>query len=388
MTALIFDSSIYGDVAAIPYPVRTNATESLEYYTDVLQSYTNEAEERAQLRALPRQFMSYRHDASFGYMQEIYNAVRANLRGKWLVPLWFELQSVVVAVDQSTFAVDTLLHDLRVNTHALIFKSLCEWQIVRITEKTDTSITTFETCTLQGRAFIVPFRVGRLTGNANASPTGYNNSFQLQYLVDDVLTGLTETPPQYNGKDFYTKPYLTDGKGSVQIIQPDDQLEFNVGGINSDTNWKRTVETKEYGFDGQGIAEYRAFKNYFYRRAGRFRPFYSPSFESNLQNRSTGTVVNTFKFKNEGYDALFANIKRIGFRLADGTWQVRSATATLDLGGGEAQISLDTPLNVAAKDIELVSFVSLNRLDTDRVELQLGQNQYFQTSASVVEIPE
>ena len=389
MSDLIFTSAIYGNIGVIPYPVRHGATEALEFYTDVLPSYTNEAEERRQLRALPRQYFKYTNDASFGNMQEIYNAVCANLRGKWLVPCWFEAQPIAVTTGQLIFAADTLLHDLRVNSHALLFKSICNWQVVRIAEVTDNSVTTVEPCAFTGRAYIVPLRVGKLSGNSSAAPTGFVNSFDLQYYVEDVLAGLTESPTQYNGKDLYTLPYLIEQAGNVKIFQDESQLEFSVGGINSETPWLKSAYSKEYKFDGQGIAEYREFKNWFYRRAGRYRDFYSPSFESNLQNRSTGNVASIFKFKDEGYvSRLFAHVKRIGFRLAGGSWEIRTATAAANLGGGESQITLNAPLNVPANQIELISFVSLNRLDTDRVELTLGQNDKFNSSASVVEISE
>lgn len=389
MSDLIFTSSLYGTVGAIPYAPRNGATESLEFFSDVLQSYTNEAEERAQLRALPRNYFEYQHDASFQYQQEIYNAVRANIRGTWLIPLWFEYQTTTAALAQTVFAVDTLLHDLRADSHALLFKSICEWQVVTIAAITDTTIETVEECTLQGRVYVIPFRVGKLSGNAGGSINGYGSTFKLQYYVQDVLRGLTEAPTQYNGHDFYSIPYLIENSASVNILQAENQVEYSVGDIASDTSWARSMYGREQKYDGQGMAEFRAFKNYFYRRAGRFRDFYSPTFESNLLNKSTGTVASTFKFKDEGYvDRLFAHMKRIGFRLADGTWQVRNATAAANIGGGEGQMTLDSPLNVPAKDIELVSFVTLNRLDTDRVDITLGQNQYFSSSAAVVEIPE
>lgn len=389
MANLIVNSSIYGQVGIIPYPVRDGATEALEFFTDVAPSYTNQVEERAQMRAIPRQYFQYAHDASFDYMQEIYNAVRANIRGDWLIPIWFEAQAVTAALGQQLFAVDTLLHDLRANSHAVIFKSICEWQVVEIASIAAASITTVEECALQGRAYVIPLRVGKLAGNVNASPTGYNNKFELQYYVQDVLEGLTETVTQYNGKDFYSVPYLMQGAGSVQIVQAEQQSDFSVGGIFSETPWLFSQYTKEYRFEGQGASEYRALKNWFYRRGGRFREFYSPSFESNLQNISTGTVGSTFRFKDEGYtDNLFSNIKRVGFRLANGTWQVRTVTGAANLGGGESQISLNSPLNVPAKDIELASFVSLNRLDTDRIDIRLGQNGTFKSAAAVMELSE
>lgn len=389
MSDLIFTSSIYGKVGAIPYPPKGGSTEALEFYTDVLPSYTNDYEERSQLRALPRNYFSYQHDASFQFQQEIYNALRANLRGNWLIPLWFENQKTNVALNDTIFNVDTLLHDLRVNTHALLFKSICQWQIISIASITNTTITANENCALTGWIYVVPFRFGKLSANAAGDITGYNSTYKLQYYLNDVLTGLTESPTQYNSKDFYTIPYLMDEKAGVQIIQPEDQLEFSVGGIDSNTTWTRSMYSRQQKFDGLGAADYRAFKNYFYRRAGKFRDFYSPTFESNLLNASTGTIASTFTCKDEGYvNNLYANQKRIGFRLIDGSWQVRTATSAINIAGGKSQIGLNAALNVSAKNINLVSFVTLNRLDTDRVEIQLGQNQYWSTSASVIEIQE
>jgi hypothetical protein len=389
MADLIFDSSLYGDVAAIPYPIQTGATEALEFYTDVLPSFTDEAEERSQLRALPRHSFEYAHALSLGYMQEIANALRANVRGRWLIPQWFEMQPVALAGGETTLEVDTTIHDLRADSHALIFKSLCDWQIVTVTSIEADSITFEPACAFAGRAYVVPFIVGKITGLPSAKPSGFSNEFSIRYLADTALAGLTETPTQFNSQDLYTEPYLIQGRGDVRILQDESQLEFSVGGIDLSTVAPFSRYSKEYRFEGQGAAEMRAFKNYVYRRAGRFRPFYSPSFESNLTNLSTGTVVSTFKFKDEGYtDRLFPKINRIGFKLANGTWEIRTATASAHIGGGEDQITLDTPLNVPASSIELVSFVALNRLDTDRIEISLGQNQSFKSSASVLEIPE
>lgn len=386
---LIFNSELYGTVGCIPYPIADGATEALEFYTDVISSITNEAEERSQLRALPRQYFKHNLVSSFGYQQEIANALRANLRGTWLVPLWFEAQRVAVAVGQATVPVDTLLHDLRTGSHALLFKSVCDWQLVTVNGITDTTIDITES-RLSGMVYVVPLRKGRVSDNASAAPTGYNNEFELQYYIEDVLSGLTEDPAQLNGQDLYTVPYLLEGdSASAKILWNEEQVEYVLGNISSDTTWQRARYQRGYFFDGQGPQEYRELKNYFYRRAGRFRAFYSPTFESDLQKRSTGQVTNTFQFKDEGYVAqLFPTLNRLGFELADGSWVVRTATAASNPSPGIGQVTLNAALNVPASAIRRISYVTLNRLDTDRMEITLGQNGRFTTSASVVEIPE
>lgn len=384
---LIINSPLYGSVGVIPYPVRDGATEALEFYTDVIQSMTNEAEERAKLRALPRQMLKYQLAASFGYQQEISNALKANLRGRWLVPMWFEAQRMYGVVGQQTYPVDTVNHDIRPSTHALIFKSICEWQIVQVYE-IGADYMFADPSHISGDMYVIPLRVGKLSGNVNGAPTGYNNAFQLQYWIEDVLSGLDLVPPQYNGQDFYDTPYLMEGgNGSTRVEWDEQQNDFVVGSIASYTDWKWSAYSRSYAFDGAGPLEYSNLKRWFYRRAGKLRGFYSPTFESDLQKRQTGTITNTFRFKDEGYaDSLFNTLKRVGFRLHNGTWQVRTVIAVASAGAGLSQITLSSPLNVNASDVELASFVLYNRLNTDRLEISLGQNGRFTSSASVIEI--
>lgn len=389
MSDLIFNTALYGDVGAIPYPVTDGATEALEFYTDVIPAYTNEAEERSQLRALPRQYFKYTHNASFGYMQEIHNALRANLRGRWLIPQWFEAQRVQgVSVGQEEIPVDTLVHDLRADTYVLVWKSLCEWQFVLCTAVTSTSIF-LATHAMSGTLLVIPCRVGRISDKGKGAPTGYANEFDLQYYVDDVLAGLDESPEQYNGQDLYTTPYLIDGQGTTDIDWEDRQVEYTLGGIDSSTPWPWSVYNRQYSFDDAGAEAYYDLKRWFYRRAGKHRPFYSPTFESDLQKLSTGTVTSTFQFKNEGYvDRIYPHLKRIGFQLRDESWLIRTALSASNVSDKVGQVTLNSALNVAARDIMLVSLVPLNRLNTDRIEITLGQNGHFTTTASVMEIPE
>jgi len=392
MADLIITSSVYDgeSLGAIPYPILPGATEALEYYTDVLPAYTNGAEERAQLRALPRQYYKHSLATNFDQMREVHNALRANLRNRWLIPEWFQAQRVSgVVAGQTVFPVDTLIHDLRANTHALLWKGYCDWQIVDVDTITATTITLSTPAAFAGSVLIVPFRVGRVSGSAKMSPSGWDDQFDLEYYVDDVLGGLTETPAQLNGQDYYTTPYVLDERNSTQLDWEEDQVEYVLGGIDSMTPWTRSMYTYQYNFDDSGPEAYWELKQWWYRRAGKFRPFYSPTFESDLQKRSTGTVTNTFQFQDEGYTAhLYPTLNRLGFLLKNGTWLARTVTAASNIGGGLGQVTLNAALNVAARDIERVSFILFNRLNTDRLELNLQAHGRFTTNASVLEIPE
>lgn len=387
MSNLIITSAIYGKVAFIPYPVAAGVTEVLEYLTDVSTSYTAKAEERSMMRALPRQSFECQYQASLGFMQEIYNAIYANIRGKWLIPCWFEAQDAASAVGKTVFNVDTVYNDIRANTHVLVFQSICKWQLMTVASITATTVTFTDGVLFAGPVVIIPCRIGWFSAQSDMAPNGYSNVFKGTFFVDDVLTGLTEVVPQYNGLDLYTTPYYRGDRGSAQVYWDEDQVEFDVGNIAHTTTWGNAQYQKQYVFDADGQQAYRGLKNYFYRRAGKWRPFYSPTFESNLQSRSTGNVGTTFKYKDEGYtDNLFAIRKTIAFGMNDGTWLIRTVSNAQHLGNNVDQFTLNTALGVKAEDIHVVSFLALNRLDTDRLEISLPSYKRFTASVNVREI--
>lgn len=386
MANLILNTELFGSVGIIPYPVSPGASEILEYSTDVLASYTAKSEERNCMRALPRHNYQYVYKAGSNYMQAIFNALSSNIRGKWLIPLWFEVQEATATVGQTVFPVDTTIHDIRANSYVLIFSDVESWQVAKVSAVTNSSITC-EASTLQGLIYIVPLRYGFISGQSNLAPNGYQNEIKARFEIEDVLSGIAAVPAQLNGKDFYTTPYLIADAGDSQIYMEEDQTQFEVGGINSSTPWLASRYGKTYLWDDNGQQALRALKAYFYRRQGRFRSFLSPSFEPNLRSASAGIVGTIFKFYDEGYtDNLFATKKLLGFKLNDGTWLTRTASNAIHLGNGLDQLTLSSALNVDANKISYVSFISENRLDTDRLEINLDIFDRFKANASVMEI--
>lgn len=386
MKSLMVSTTSHGNLALLPYLVQTGSKEVLEFLTDVNASATNEVEVRDQMRAIPRQTYTYTYDLAYLKTMGVANAVSAAIRSSWAVPEWAAAQSVVVASGQTVVNVDTAIHDLRVGSLAMLYSLAGTWELVEVASLTGTSITVPAT-SLNGLIYVVPVRIGYISGQSKFAPTGFDSQMKLVFNIDDVLTGLTETASQLNGLDLYTDPYLIDGSGATTISQDDVQVEYGTGNIDHSTSWARS----QYGYnaqrDGLGPSDLWKLKQFFYRRAGKYRPFYQPTFESNLRKASTGTVASTFKFWDDGYVALLSSVRtRLGFKLRDGSWLIRNASAAVDLGADQGQVTLSAPLNVPASQIQLVSFVGQNRLDTDRLEITHQGNGYFTTAYNVLEI--
>lgn len=386
MKSLMASTVSHGSLALLPYPIQTGAKETLEFYTDINASATNETEDRSQMRAIPRQSYAYVYDLPYLQTMGVFNAVSKALRAAWAVPEWSVAQAVTVVPGQIALPVDTLVHDFRVGSLALLYSLTGLWELVEVSALTSVSITVPAT-TLTGLIYVIPVRVGYVSAQTQLRPSGYDGAIKLTFNIDDVLAGLTETVPQLNGLDLYTDPYLIDGTGTTTISQEDEQVEYGTGNIAHATPWARSQYGANVRRDGLGAADLWAMKQFFYRRAGKFRPFYQPTFESNLRKASTGTVGSTFKFWDDGYVSLLSDVRtRLGFQLRDDSWLIRNASAAIDLGGGQGQVTLGAPLSIPASQIRLVSFVGQSRLDTDRLEISHQGNGYFTTAYNILEI--
>jgi hypothetical protein len=382
-------TALYGDLFIVPKPPNDSGSMSLEFYTDAPASYTNQTELRSQMRALPRQAYTYEYDLPYVEVMAAWNTFFAGLRGQWAIPLWFEAQAVVSAAGQTVFLADTTVHDIRPNTLALLFDVRGNWELHTVSAIAAGVVTITGPTALVGRAWLMGVRIGYVSGKAPFKPTGRDNSVKVIYNVNDndVLTGLTDAAPQFNGVDLYTAPYEIDGNATGTIDQQYDEVEFSVGGVAHATPWVQAQYTTNQGWRGFSVADLRAFCQWFYRRAGKFRAYYAPTFESNLRKASTGAVTTAFKVYDDNYLALvYPTCKVVAFGMRDGTWLLRNVTAAVSLGDGTTQLTLDTSLARNAVDVMVVSYVRPRRLDTDRVEINLRPAGYSYTSYNVVEV--
>jgi hypothetical protein len=313
------------------------------------------------------------------------------VRNNWGIPFWTEAQRVTGVADaQTVFNVDTTVHDLRAGSPVLLYQTYCKWEVKEIQSITGSSITLTNGTTLSGVVYVIPMLVGYVVGDITTSPTGFDSQAKLTFQITNVLTGLGVTvPPQYNGYDLYTDPYLAGDSsgGSNTFTQQQNTSDYDVGDIYQVTPWIPQRYSKNYATDGSGASDIRALKEFFYRRAGKFRPFYAPTFESNLRKASTGNITTTFKFYDDDFVAALASKRNVvAFGLDDGTWQLRPYSAPTALGDGTAQITLGSALNINASRILCVSYAALNRLDTDSLSIGHKQAGYFTSNFPALEI--
>ena len=73
-----------------------------------------------------------------------------------------------------TIACDTTIFDLRANSLALLFAGCENWQIVEIGAIASDSITPTNVLSAMSGAWLVPVRLGWITGNVDKPTNGHN----------------------------------------------------------------------------------------------------------------------------------------------------------------------------------------------------------------------
>jgi hypothetical protein len=143
---------------------------------------------------------------------------------------------------------------------------------------------------------------------------------------------------------------------------------------------------KPYAVLPTNAQEVRDFKNFFARRAGKFRQFWMPSFTLDLRKSQTGTVTNSLIINDDDYLNYASVRKHIAIQTMDGIYHpfiINSADAQL---GGKTKLNLNGSLNADASKILGVSYMGLHRLDTDAATLNWIGNGVVQSSLNILEL--
>ena len=121
---------------------------------------------------------------------------------------------------------------------------------------------------------------------------------------------------------------------------------------------------------------------------GKYRGFWMPTFEKNMEVVSEDFLIDTIIVKSISFfDAGEFDFRRnIGLKLKSGAWIFRPILEAISIGSGEFFLQFDTPINVDAQDILQVSFLGLHRLNSDAVELEWVGNKVVKATTSIIEL--
>lgn len=386
---LIVETDLFGELAVLPFPAAAPVNETLEFLTDVI-VHRDGSEERQAKRKKARQFFAYKIPLQAWQKAATFNVAHSRLRSRWALPIWTEAQYVGnVAESAASISCQTDIFDLRDESLGLLFSSCGNWQIVEIETVESDSITVANDLEAQNGCYFMPVRLAWVSNNFEYKTNGGDWLAELKFEVEDNPFISTSTPTQYTGLDFYTNPGLLSGQDLSRFLNKlEDKTDFDLGPVARSTPWISSKYGTPYKSLLESQAEIWAYKQWLFRRNGRERAFWMPTFENNLRVKNTGAVATTLYAASDSYIAADSLRAHAGIKLVTGEWLLRGISSPTQFDSDTLQLTLSSSLGVDASRIAFVSYLGQNRLDSDSIEIEHLGNNKAQSTVNVLELSE
>lgn len=375
-------------IVSLPYQFQASATEVLEWKTNVIIS-NNAKEQRVRVRKAPRQTYNVNYPLPNTEMARAENLIFGWMARRWAVVSWNEASQIPTLIAGSTnLAVNPANADYRIGSSVMIWESPRKNTVGQIATMDGGAIQLLRpTAETYNNPFVVPVRIGRNLNGVTRNTKGFNGSLDIQYDIIDNIAFAPAAPAQFLGYDIYFDPSLFSEQNEVadNMQQRIDTVDYGNGLMQAFSPWAVPQIQRSYIKIAQGLTEIWALKMWLHRRAGKLRPFWTPTFEHNLRINQTGVLTGGFTAYADDYKAFASGRKHLAIGLRDGTWLIRTILGATE-SDDNVTLSLDTALNINANTISVICFLGLKRLNTDRVELQWGNNCTVSMNVPILEL--
>ncbi|WP_151710220.1 hypothetical protein [Acinetobacter brisouii] len=376
------NTNLYGDLILLTTPVLVGANESIGFKTDIFEA-SDGTEQRTTLKDKARQTLSFSSLSIRQTITQQFNVQWGGIRQLWAVPLYQERQ-FVGDVGSDFITCNTDIYDFRDNSLALL-KNDAGVKLVEIIEVQATGLQLSEVTTFKN-AKLYPVRVCFINGDITRNISGIHASMSVDFIVVDEPVIEPETPVQFLGDDlyFFNLTYSGDAMQAT-ISQQQNIFDNGIGDIYQSSDWNFARYGKPYRAVLKGQQQIHDYKNFLFRRQGRYRPFWLPTYESNLRSKSTGIVADTLFVEVDQYKQLADQRQHIAIK-CDGVWTAHTITASSFVSASTVQLTLTPALDKAASSIQRISYLGLHRLDADSVTLNYQGAGMVEVSVPILEL--
>jgi hypothetical protein len=363
--------SVEGDYAPalIPFQPRAPVQETLSWLTDV-QTAKDGSETRSQRRIKARQMLKFIYPVQGDDMRRAFNMAYGRKSSQWSIPVWTQAQHIgAVASGLFTITAEPDYSDFREGEYALLWQSPTQHQLLVVADLGGSSITFYNLTDEYTDAWIMPVRQGFLPGNVNKRLTGYRAEHEMTFQVEDNIALSVSAPTQFLSEDIYYDETLMSGNDTTDdIIGQLDLQDEELGIVAYYAPWLHSKVARSHRQIAEGPAEAWALRQWLYRRAGRYRGFWQPSFEADLHWLNTSTITTTLDVKPDDYQAYATDRTHIAVETTSG-WLPRTITNVEAISDTVLRLTLDTSLATDPADIKRICWLGFKRLNTDNVEL-------------------
>lgn len=376
-------------VLTFPYQP-SNWREEINWLTNVIKSY-NGSEKRVKLLKNPKMVTSVEYPIPTIENQRANNLIYGWAKLTWLVPIWSQpiiLDALVVSgLTLSIPTSGTICNSL---TELLIWESPTKFETVQIESDSGTSVTILTALenTYTSKVYVMATAKGIAKSGIERATDGYRNTVKIVYTMKDLPVIAETVPDQYLGNDVYTDIQLTPNSGLVpeEMLTRFDEVTNGIADSTFYTPWLNIQPSRIYTVQNDTISETFNFKKWLERRGGKFRAFWTPSFENDFTVVQTTAITTSILCRSNGFETYGTARSHIAIQLTTGSWIYANILSQSDNGNGTMSINLSSSLGIQPSTIKMICHLGLKRLDTDRVEMYYTNGGRSSTSLRIVEI--
>lgn len=197
--------------------------------------------------------------------------------------------------------------------------------------------------------------------------------------------GITDTAPaQYLGYDIYTTLATVKDSTMVKFNQSQHISDSIIGIQEFYTNWIKPQLHRNILAIIKSPLEMYNWLLFLYRRQGKYRPFWLPTFENNLIVKSTGTITSAIQVQADSF--ITDNVLRNYIAIETDTgWTPVAISNPTVIDSTTIQLNLTPIVSIPAANIKRISYLGLCRLNDDMAYINFRQAT-AQCSIDIVEV--
>ena len=381
--------------------------ESLEFKTDILQS-NDGTEQRIRVREAPRQVIDFVVRTDDDRDRDLINSILFDWQARVFgVPIWWEQRPLDadIAISSFTINVDTTNADFRVDSLVMVYTSNNYVEVLEIASLTATDITTK---TPFGKAFaaadsiVTPVRTAltkpQLSNNRFAiGPADYQMNFEILDNVDLANigafatyqgTGQTVAKPLLDTFNFM--PGNTIQEGNKQRVI---RLDIQTNPPTQYSPWAKGKPLYTFGYEATSQADAWAWRQLMHYLRGSQLSFYVPTGRYEFRVLTDlGLGSSIMDITNIGFTDFVKQVTpRSDFRFlrTDGTYSNHQIISSEVISADVERITFapNLPADLPVAEIERVEYLTLSRIDADKVKFEHRRPGESRLSFNLVGVP-
>jgi len=408
-----------------PFRISEGSTETLQYKTDVLKTYSGE--QRLRLRKSPRTIFDYTCQMDEQEFARAKQVIWNNqLVGQFYVPVWSDAQLVdgtvssgasslsldatevewttpnifpgadggFLTVDVSTLTVDsgTTSVDQTADPigYILLWESIDKFSLLRFGVANGSGIDLVDSPTEDyEHPFVIPIRLCYPIGDVTISRQSDNNIFvSAQFMSVETPETIGSFPNTYGGYNIWADPYNNLGSVEEKFIRPAQYNDNGVGVIQIDPYYEEVYQGQTISFFYQGKSDKYTKVNFIKSLYGKQKAFWLPSFVDEAKPIFSASSSNIYiKPYMEAADYIGKHIfieytygDKIVVEVVDSEVIFEDSVMRLGVSGLGGRITSEA-------NTVLGCFATLVRSDTDSFTFEIGPANSGRVSFNVVEVP-